>query len=153
MIVSIQLVIFETKLILLSSLMIKRNNIPALSNGNDITSLDAHKGGGAVSSNVLVALLITVVLWNKVEVIATQNDGALHLGADHSACKNATADGDVASERALLVNVSTSDGLLGSLETKTHALVPALALLLWHHTLVVEEHCILLLEATLILIN
>lgn len=43
------------------------------------------------------------VLRDEMEVVAADNDGTGHLGGDDLAGKNATTDGDLTSEGALLV--------------------------------------------------
>ena len=96
----------------------------------------------------LVALLITVVLGDEVEVLATDDDGALHLGGDDLSVQDAATDGNIAGEGALLVNVMTLNSLLGGLETKTDILVPAVVLnRLLAGNLGVLENTLLLLES------
>jgi hypothetical protein len=56
-----------------------------------------------VGSEVLVALLVTVVLGDVVEVLAADDDGAVHLGRDDTASQDTAADRDETGERALLV--------------------------------------------------
>jgi hypothetical protein len=57
-----------------------------------------------------VALLVSRVLWNEVEVLATDDDGTVHLGGDDGAGEDTTADGDEAGEGALLVwSITLSD--------------------------------------------
>ena len=46
-----------------------------------------------------------LVLLDVVQVVATDDDGALHLGGLDDARQDATADGHVAGEGALLVDV------------------------------------------------
>lgn len=50
-----------------------------------------------------MALLVTRVLGDKVEVLAADDEGAVHLGADDGAGQDTAADGDLAGEGALLV--------------------------------------------------
>jgi hypothetical protein len=45
------------------------------------------------------------------KVVTTNNDSALHFVLDNNATQNATANGNVGGERALLVDVSTFNGL------------------------------------------
>lgn len=123
--------------------------VPALTNGDDIAVMNTDKGRAAVSSDILVALLITVVLVHKVEIVTTNNDGALHLGTNNNSSEDTSADGHITSEGALLVNVSAVNGFLRGLEAQTHILEPARSLALRHDALVVEEDGLLLLEATL----
>ena len=52
----------------------------ALADGHDVTLLDSGESGGAVSSEVLVSLLESVVLGDVMEVVAADDDGSLHLG-------------------------------------------------------------------------
>jgi len=56
-----------------------------------------------VGGEVLVALLVTVVLGDEVEVLAADDDGAVHLGGDDGAGEDTAADRDLAGEGALLV--------------------------------------------------
>lgn len=125
----------------------------AFTNSDNITSLDANESGGAVSSKVLVSLLVTVVLLDVVQVLATDDDGAFHLGADNGTSKNTATNGDISSEGALLVNVSTSDGFLGSNEAQTDVLVPTSTLALGDNALVVGENGVLLLERLVMLLE
>lgn len=56
-----------------------------------------------MGGEVLVALLVPVVLRDVVEVLAADDDGAVHLGRDDGAGQDTATDGDQAGERALLV--------------------------------------------------
>lgn len=56
-----------------------------------------------MGGEVLVALLVTVVLGDEVEVLATDDDGAVHLGGNDGTGQDTAADGDLAGEGALLV--------------------------------------------------
>ncbi len=89
----------------------------AFPDGNDITDLDTNEGRRTVRSQVLVSLLVTVVLLDVVQVFTTDNDGTFHLGANNGTGKDTTANRNVSSEWAFLVNVGTSDGFLGGNET------------------------------------
>ena len=74
----------------------------ALANGDPVTLLNTESGGD-VGSEVLVALLVTVVLGDVVEVLAADDDGTVHLGGDDTAGQDTATDGDETSEGALLV--------------------------------------------------
>lgn len=100
----------------------------ALTNSDLITFLNTESRRD-VSSEVLVALLVTVVLGNVVKVFTTDNDSTVHLGGNNGTSQNLTTDRNNTSEGALVVNVVTIDGLRGGLETETNLLVPALGLL------------------------
>ena len=56
-----------------------------------------------MGGDVLVALLVTVVLGDVVKVVATDDQGAVHLGGDDSAGEDTATDGNETSEGALLV--------------------------------------------------
>mgnify|MGYP007125563720 CR=1 FL=1 len=99
----------------------------ALANGDDITLLNLE-AWGAVGWCVFVALFESVVLLNIVEVVASDDDGALHLGGNNDTTQDASTDVYITSERALLVDVGTIDGLLGCLVAQTCVLVVAQAL-------------------------
>jgi len=112
-----------------------------------------------VSSKGDTALLETVVLGDVVEVVAANNDGALHLGGLDNTLDDTTADGNVRGEGALVVDVSTLNSSLGSLEAQTNVLDEAglsglLALdnlELRSEDLLVDGNADLLLEGALVL--
>ena len=74
----------------------------ALANGDLVTLLNTE-GGGDVRGEVLVALLVTGVLGNEVEVLAADDKGSVHLGGDDGAGQDTATDRDETSEGALLV--------------------------------------------------
>lgn len=74
----------------------------ALADGDPVTLLNTESRGD-VSGQVLVALLVTVVLGDVVEVFTADDDGTVHLGRDDTAGKDTTTDGDLADEGTLLV--------------------------------------------------
>lgn len=112
-----------------------------------------------MSSKGDTALLETVVLGDVVEVVAANNDGALHLGGLDNTLDDTTADGNVRGEGALVVDVSTLNSSLGSLEAQTNVLDEAglsglLALdnlELRSEDLLVDGNADLLLEGALVL--
>lgn len=75
---------------------------PALADGNLVTLLDTESRGN-VGGKVLVTALVTGVLGDEVEVLATDDEGAVHLGGDDGAGEDTATDGDETSEGALLV--------------------------------------------------
>jgi hypothetical protein len=84
----------------------------ALADGNPVTLLNTESGGD-VSSQVLVALLVTVVLGDVVEVFTADDDGAVHLGGNNTAGQDTATDGDETGEGALLVcKVQSVSGLM-----------------------------------------
>ena len=119
----------------------------ALSDGNNVTGLDTESWG-AMDGNGLMALLEPVVLLDVMEVITSDDDGSGHLAVDNNTLENSSADGNVAGEGALLVNVGSLDGGLGSLEAKSNLFVESNAAngLFGHHLLGGKEHALLLLE-------
>lgn len=64
-----------------------------------------------MNRHISVSLLKPVVLRKVVEVVTTDHDGPLHLHLLHHSGEDASSDGDIASERTLLVNVCAFDGL------------------------------------------
>jgi len=72
-----------------------------------------------VGRHIGVSLFETSVLRNVLQVVATNNDGSLHFVGDDHGLKDTTADGHVASEGALLVDIVTLDGSDGGLEAQT----------------------------------
>jgi hypothetical protein len=82
-----------------------------------------------VCGEVLVAALVTGVLGDEVEVLAADDESAVHLGGDDGAGQDTATDRDLADEGALLVDVVAVNGGLGGLETQTDVLVPSAAVL------------------------
>lgn len=122
----------------------------ALADGHDVTLLDAERWRH-VGRDVLVALLETLVLLHEVQVVATHDDRALHLGREHDALEDTAADRDVAGEWALLVHVLALDGRLWGLEAEANFLVEAWAGLLAGELLAGKEDAILLLVSLFVL--
>jgi len=96
----------------------------ALSNGHNISLLNSE-GWCAVGVDVLVTLLETTVLLDVVKVVATDDDGALHLGGDDEPLEDLATDGNVTGEGALLVDVVALDRGVGGLDTQADILDPA----------------------------
>lgn len=92
----------------------------ALTNGDNIAMLNISEHRGAVDAHVAVTLLETAVFAHKVQVVAPNDNGALHLGLADHAGQNATTDPHITGPGALLVDVGTIDGLTWGLETESH---------------------------------
>ena len=73
--------------------------------------------------NVGVSLFVSLVLFDKVQVIHAEDDGAVHFRRLDDAGQDSTSDGDVTGERALLVDIVAFDGLFRSLKAQTNVLV------------------------------
>ena len=73
-----------------------------MADGDLVTLLDTECWGD-VCGEVLVALLVTGVLWNEVKVFSADDEGTVHLGRNDSAGQDTATDGDKAGEWALLV--------------------------------------------------
>lgn len=61
--------------------------------------------------HVLVPLLESVVFLHVVKVVPPDDDGAVHLHLEDGAGQETAADGHIAGERALLVDVLTLTSL------------------------------------------
>mmetsp|Transcript_17148 Transcript_17148/g.34771 ORF Transcript_17148/g.34771 Transcript_17148/m.34771 type:complete len:245 (+) Transcript_17148:189-923(+) len=120
---------------------------PALSDGHDISLLHVE-GRRAVHGDVPVALLEPVVLGDVVEVMPSDHNGAVHLGGDDHTLDDTASDGHVGGEGALLVDVGSLLGLIGSVEPQADVLEPPEALLC---LLRGNEDGVLLLERLLVL--
>lgn len=59
-----------------------------------------------MGGEVLVSLLVTGVLGDEVEVLASDDDGSVHLGGNNGAGQDTATDGDETGEGALLVYTS-----------------------------------------------
>ena len=61
--------------------------------------------------NVGVSLFVSLVLFDEVQVIHADDDGAVHFGRLDNAGQDPTSDGDVTGEWALFVDISTFNGM------------------------------------------
>ncbi len=77
----------------------------ALANGHDVAFLYVDEGRRDVHGEVAVSLLESSVLSNILQVISSADNGSLHFVGDNHALEDTTADRNVASEGALLVDV------------------------------------------------
>ena len=114
---------------------------------DDITLLE-NKGWAAVSRDLGVPLLETLVLGDPVEVVTADDDGAPHLGRDDDTPHKTATDGDGAGERALAVDVFGINGAGWSGDAETDVLVVAWLGLLTTVLLGGEADLRLLLEGT-----
>lgn len=87
-----------------------------LTNGNDVTNFDTESWGD-VNWNVLVSLFVSVVLWNVVQVVSSDDDSTVHLGGDDGTSQDLTTDRNQTGEWTFLVNVRTFNGGSWGLET------------------------------------
>lgn len=75
--------------------------------------------------NVPMTLLKTLVFANPMQIVLANNDGLPHLCGDDDAAEETAANGNVAGEWALLVDVSSFDGLTRSLDTEADVSEPS----------------------------
>ena len=102
-----------------------------------------------MNGKVLVPLLKTVVFLDVMQVITPDNNGPGHLHLDDDASQDTTSDGDITSERTLLVNLGSVLSIQGNLESKTRILpVSGLQTLGW--CLPVQVDVLLLLKCSLV---
>ena len=94
---------------------------------------------------------IPSVLLDVSEVVTADNNGTFHLGGDDETLQDGTTDRNVGSERTLLIDVLSTDGAFGGLDTETNISVPTLIGLLSGKTDLTVGELILLLESSLIL--
>ena len=99
----------------------------ALSASHDISFLNIETWR-AVDGSVVMSLLETIVLLDVVKVVSANNDGSGHLVGHNHSSEDSTTDGNVTSEWALLIDVSSVNGLLWCNKTKADVLPPTLSL-------------------------
>jgi len=108
-----------------------------------------------VHSHVAVTLLESVELLDVVQVVASDDDGSLHLGGDAHALQDRSTNADIPGEWALLVHEMTFLGFLWHGVAQADAApVPCRLLgLLGQKSFGAQEHGILLLKRLLVLIH
>ena len=92
----------------------------ALADRHNVALLHLREGGRTVRCQVLVALLETAVLGDPVQVVPSDDDGAVHFRGKDDALENTATDGDGSRKGALLVDVGPGLRLLRGLEAQAH---------------------------------
>ena len=90
----------------------------ALTSNDDITILNVESWG-AVDWGILMSLLESVVLSDEVQIISSDDDSSGHLGGNNNTLNNSSSDGDITSEWALSINVSSFNGFSWGLEAQS----------------------------------
>ena len=90
----------------------------AFTNDNNISFFD-WESWWAVNWNVSVSLFVSVVFWNVVKIISSDDNGSLHFGWDADTLEDFSSDWYVAGEWTFFINVSRFDGFLWSSESKS----------------------------------
>lgn len=89
----------------------------ALADGDDVADLGSVESGAEMCWQVVMSLLESVVLPDVVKVVSSQNNSSLHLVGQHDTLEDSSSNAHVRGEGTLLINVLTSLGFSGSLET------------------------------------
>lgn len=91
-------------------------NWSTLTNGDNITFFNSESWRD-VGSNILVSFFVSVIFWNVMQVISSDNDGTVHFGGNNSTGQDFTSDGNSTSEWTFFVNVRTFNGSFWGFET------------------------------------
>jgi len=78
-----------------------------------------------VCSKILVSLLVSSVLGDKVEIFSADDESSVHLGGNNGTSQDTATDGDETSEWALLVDVASLNGGLWCPKAQSNVLVPS----------------------------
>ncbi len=98
---------------------IKMNSLgewSALPDNNDVTFFN-WESWWAVDWDISVSLLISVVFWDIMEIVTSDNNGSLHFSRNNNALKDLTSNGYIGSEWTFLIDISWLNGFLGSFES------------------------------------
>jgi len=124
----------------------------ALTDNDDVSFLDGESWW-AVDWDVSVSFFVSVVFWNIVKVVSSDNDGPLHFCWDADTFQNFTSDWDVAGEWTFFINVSRLDGLFRCSESQSDVLEisDAWCCFFSKQFFSVQENILLFLEGSLML--
>jgi hypothetical protein len=106
--------------LLLNSNDVESNSLgdwSALTNSDDVTGSNTRESWGAVSGEVMMSLLESVILLDVMEVISSEGNSTGHLSAKNDTFENSTSDANGGGEWALFIDVSSLDGGLWGFET------------------------------------
>ena len=84
-----------------------------------------------MSWDISMTLFVTLVLFDVVQVVSTQDNSAMHLGAHNTTRQDTSSNGHISSEWALVIDIFPLNCLLWSSESKTYVLVPPISTLSW----------------------
>ena len=93
-------------------------NGSALSSNNNI-SFSYVESGRDVNGDISVTLFISVVFGCEMHIISTDNNSSVHFGRNHESLDDSSSNGNVAGERAFLIDIMTFAGFFGGLESQT----------------------------------
>jgi len=98
-----------------------------------------------------MSLFESIVFSDQVKVISSDDDGSSHLCSYDNTLDDSSSDADIASEWALLINISTFNGVSGSLEAQTNVseVSQTLSGLAGEDLLAAKENTSLLVESSL----
>ena len=98
----------------------------ALTEDNMITFLQLSESWGDMNSDVLVSLLVSLVFWNEVEVVSSDDDCSLHVAWLDDSREDSTSDGNLWCEWTLVIDICAIDCLLWCCESHANLLVISL---------------------------
>lgn len=75
-----------------------------------------------------MSLFVSVVFWNIVQVVSSDDDGSVHLGRYNGTGQDLTSNRDSTNKWTLLINVRSLNSSLWGLESQTDILIPSLGL-------------------------
>lgn len=94
----------------------------ALADSDDISFLDSETRGN-MSSNVLMSFLVSVVLFDVVQIVSSDDYGVSHFSRNADSSQNSSSDLDISSKWALLVDICSFDGFFWCFKTQTNIFV------------------------------
>lgn len=124
----------------------------ALTNDNDISFLN-WESGWAVDWDISVSFFISIIFWNIMEIISSDNNGSLHLCWNYDSLKNLASNWDVTGEWALFINVFWFNSFFWCFEAKSDILEVSNSWwsLFSEEFLAVQEDVFLFLEGSFVL--
>lgn len=90
----------------------------AFTNDDNISFLNGE-GWRAVDWKISVSFFISIVFWNVVEIISSDDDGSLHFCGNTDTLEDLSSDWNVAGEWALFVNICGFNGFFRSSESES----------------------------------
>jgi len=94
-----------------------------LTNSDSVANLDVIKGRRAVNRDSSMSLLISVILFDEMNVVSSNNNSVLHFGRNNNSLKDLSSNANVACEGALLINISSFNGFFRSSESETNVFI------------------------------
>lgn len=88
-----------------------------MTNSDSVANFDVVKSGSAVSSDCSMSLLISVILFDEMDIVSSNNNRVSHLCGNNNSLEDFSSNAHIASERTLFIDIGSLNCFFGGSET------------------------------------